>query len=166
MNASETLTHRARFGSLAVLLARYGLGFLFIYMGVQKAMHPVEFLKLVRQYDLLNHYILLNFVASTLPWFEIFCGVLLVLGVAVRGAAVLLVGMLVPFTVAVFLRAQGISQTGNLPFCAVKFDCGCGAGEVLICKKLLENVLLTALAVLLVVWKRHWFCLRPTLTKQ
>lgn len=165
MNPGPTTTGLAQVQSVSVLLARFGLGFLFIYMGVQKALHPVEFLKLVRQYDILDHPFLLNFVASTLPWFEIFCGVLLILGIAVRGTAVLLIGMLVPFTVAVFLRAKGMSETGGLPFCSIQFDCGCGAGEVLICKKLAENLLLTAVAVLLVFWKKHWFALKPSLVK-
>ena len=35
------------------LLARLLLGVLFIYMGLNKALHPVEFLKLLRQYDVL-----------------------------------------------------------------------------------------------------------------
>src|SRR6185503_9999056 len=139
------------------------LGGLFLYMGLSKALHPIEFLKLVRQYDLLHHHFLLNLVASTLPWFEIFCGLLLVLGVAVRGAAVMLVAMLVPFTVVVLLRALAIQKTGGLPFCAIKFDCGCGAGEVFICRKLVENALLTALAAALILGREHRLCLRPAL---
>jgi hypothetical protein len=90
----------------------------------------------------------------------------LMLGVAVRGTAVLLVGMLVPFTVAIFLRAKGMSATGGLPLCAIKFDCGCGAGEVLICKKLAENALLIGLAAFLAFWKSHRFCLRGDLLRE
>src|SRR6266568_7775071 len=121
---------------LLPLLARVVLGGLFIYMGVHKAMHPVEFLKLVRQYEILHSPVLLNLVASTLPWFEIFCGVLLLLGLWVRGTAVMLLGMLIPFTVVVFLRAMAVYHTDGGAFCAIKFDCGCGAGEVIICRKL------------------------------
>jgi hypothetical protein len=134
-------------------------------MGLNKALHPIEFLKLVRQYDVLHHHLLLNFVASTLPWFEIFCGLLLLLGVAVRGAAVMLVAMLVPFTVVVLMRALEIHGAGGLPFCAIKFDCGCGAGEVLICRKLAENILLTAASSALIFWRSHWLCLRHSFFK-
>src|SRR5262249_8861706 len=74
-----------RVSDVLALLVRCFLGGYFIYMGLHKALHPVEFLKLLRQYEVLHPYLLLNFVASTLPWFEIFCGLLLVLGVAVRG---------------------------------------------------------------------------------
>jgi len=150
-------------GTVLILIARCLLGAVFIYMGLHKALHPVEFLKLVRQYEVLHTPVLLNMVASTLPWFEIFCGLLLVLGVGVRGAAVMLVAMLIPFTIIVFLRALAMHQTGGLPFCAIKFDCGCGAGEVLICRKLAENTLLTLIAIGLIFWRKDRVCLRHTL---
>jgi uncharacterized membrane protein YphA (DoxX/SURF4 family) len=147
------------------VLVRWVVGGLFLYMGLSKALHPVEFLKLVRQYDLLHHHVLLNFVASTLPWFEIFCGLLLLLGVAVRGAAVMLVAMLIPFTVVVLLRALEIHETSHLAFCAIQFDCGCGAGEVLICRKLAENALLTVASVALIFQHRQRLCLRQSIFK-
>jgi uncharacterized membrane protein YphA (DoxX/SURF4 family) len=151
---------------IAALVARWLVGALFIYMGLHKALHPVEFLKLVRQYDILHHHLLLNLVASTLPWFEIFCGLLLLLGVAVRGAAVMLVAMLIPFTIVVFLRALAMQKAGGLPFCAIKFDCGCGSGEVFICHKLAENFLLTGVAVALIFWRGYKLCLRPSFTSK
>jgi len=165
MNDTAPVSGRIRPAVLLALLARWFLGAMFLYMGLNKALHPVEFLKLVRQYDMLHHHFLLNFVASTLPWFEIFCGLLLLLGVAVRGAAIMLVAMLVPFTVVVLLRALEIHGAGGLPFCAIKFDCGCGAGEVFICRKLAENVLLTALSSALIFWRSHRICLRHSFFK-
>jgi len=150
-------------GAVLILIARCVLGGVFIYMGLHKALHPVEFLKLVRQYEVLHTPVLLNMVASTLPWFEIFCGLLLVLGVGVRGAAVMLVAMLIPFTIIVFLRALAMREAGGLPFCAIKFDCGCGAGEVLICRKLAENTVLTLLSIGLIFWRKDRLCLRHSL---
>jgi hypothetical protein len=102
-------------------------------------------------------------IASTLPWFEIFCGLLLMFGIGVRGTAVMLVAMLIPFTLIVFLRALAMRESGGLPFCAIKFDCGCGAGEVIICRKLAENTLLTLLSAALIFWRRDRLCLRHTL---
>lgn len=165
MNATATGPVPARLGAadLMSIAARWVLGGLFLYMGLSKALHPVEFLKLVRQYDLLHDHFLLNLVASTLPWFEIFCGLLLLLGVAVRGASVMLVAMLVPFTAVVLQRALAIHEAGGLPFCAIKFDCGCGAGEVYICRKLTENALLTVLSTALIFWRSHRLCLRHAL---
>ena len=163
MTSASPAIGRPSSADFAATIARWLVGALFIYMGLNKALHPVEFLKLVRQYDILHHHLLLNVVASSLPWFEIFCGLLLLLGVAVRGAALMLVAMLIPFTIVVFLRALAMQKAGGLPFCAIKFDCGCGSGEVFICRKLAENFLLTALAVALVFWRSHKFCLRPSI---
>src|SRR2546423_6560179 len=67
---SDQQSRSPAFAAFAIL-ARFILGALFIYMGLQKALHPVEFLKLVRQYDALHSALALNLVASALPWFEI-----------------------------------------------------------------------------------------------
>jgi uncharacterized membrane protein YphA (DoxX/SURF4 family) len=147
------------------VLARWLLGAVFLYMGLNKALHPVDFLKMVRQYDLVQTPLLLNPVAALLPWFEVFCGLLLLAGVAVRGAAVMLIVMLVPFTVLVFRRALMLQSAGHIPFCAIKFDCGCGTGEVFICRKVPENVLFIVFSVLLVAGYGRKFCLRHTLCR-
>lgn len=150
-------------GAWGAVLARWFLGALFIYMGLNKALHPVEFLKLVRQYELVQTPLLLNLIAAGLPWFEVFCGLLLVAGVAVRGSALMLVAMLVPFTLVVLRRALELHGASGVPFCAIKFDCGCGAGEVLICRKLAENSGLIVLSLFLTAWPRHSLCLRSPL---
>ena len=147
------------------LAARWLLGGLFIYMGASKAPHPEAFLKLVRQYQLTDDYFLLNTVASTLPWFEVFCGILLICGVAVRGVALVLTVILAAFTWVVWRRALTLEAARAIPFCAVKFDCGCGNGEVFICHKLAENFGLLALSVWLMLGQgRGWslrYALRP-----
>ena len=148
---------------LLATLARWILGAWFVYLGLNKALHPVEFLKLVRQYQMVSHPLLLNSIAAFLPWFEVFCGCLLVVGVAVRGSALLSLAMLVPFTALVLKRALGVAAEQGLPFCAVKFDCGCGTGEVVICHKLIENGLLVLLSAWLMAWPRGRFCLRFSL---
>jgi uncharacterized membrane protein YphA (DoxX/SURF4 family) len=148
------------------VLARWLLGAVFVYMGLNKALHPVDFLKLVRQYDLVSDPLLLNSIASALPWFEVFCGLLLLCGVAVRGAALMLVGMLVPFTLVVFKRALAIAATEGRAFCTVKFDCGCGNGEVIICHKLIENGLLVLLACWLLAGRGRQLCAWFSLLKE
>lgn len=150
---------------VALVAGRWFLGALFVYLGWKKAMDPVGFLKLVRQYGVLETPLLLNLVAAALPWFEVFCGLLLLLGVAVRGAAVLLVAMLVPFTTLILQRALALHAAGGIAFCAIKFDCGCGGGEVLICHKLIENTLLVALSLWLAASARHRLGLRTTLLR-
>ncbi|MDP3069731.1 MAG: DoxX family membrane protein [Opitutaceae bacterium] len=163
--AAALVTGRVGAADLFAILMRWLLGAVFVTLGLNKAIEPLEFLKLVRQYDVLHHHVLLNLVTAMLPWIEIFCGLLLLLGVAVRGAAVLILVMLGSFTAAVLLRALALRETSGLPFCAIKFDCGCGAGEVLICRKLGENFLLMALAAALILWRSHRLCLRCSVFK-
>ena len=149
MNPARESNWQGPAGTLALVLARWLLGGLFLYMGLDKALHPVEFLKLLRQYDIIQSHLMLNLTAATLPWFEVCCGLLLLAGVAVRGTALVLGVMLVSFTAMVLQRAVAIHAAGGMPFCAIKFDCGCGAGEVFICRKLAENAGLILLCCLL-----------------
>jgi uncharacterized membrane protein YphA (DoxX/SURF4 family) len=151
------------FGALA---ARWFLGAVFVYMGLEKALDPVSFLKLVRQYDMVHTPFLLNSVAVALPWFEVFCGALLLAGIAVRGAALTLTCVLIPFTALVWHRALILQAARVIPFCAVKFDCGCGGGEVFICGKLLENAGLILLALWVLSGCGRWLALRYSLTAQ
>lgn len=126
------------------LALRWGLGAWMLWMGLVKVWDPVAFLKAVRQYELVSAPWQLNAVAIVVPWLEVFCGLLLLTGVAVRGTAWLLTVMLVPFTWLVWRHAWALHVGLQIPFCGVKFDCGCGLGEVYICPKLAENLVLTA----------------------
>ena len=147
------------------VLARWLLGAAFLYLGLNKALHPVDFLKLVQQYGITQNALLLNSIAAGLPWFEVFCGLLLLAGVAVRGTALTLLLMLVPFTILVWHQALLLQAAQNILFCAVKFDCGCGTGEEFICRKLLENFLLILLSVWLLAGYGRQFSLRFSLMK-
>ncbi|MEO8120922.1 MAG: hypothetical protein ABI606_16575, partial [Rhodoferax sp.] len=117
----------------------------------------------VRQYEMVSSPLLLSAIAAGLPWFEAFCGLLLLAGVAVRGSALMLLAMLVPFTLLVARRALAIHAAQGTPFCAIEFDCGCGAGEVLICSKLLENCALIFLAAWLQTGRGRKLCARYAL---
>lgn len=130
-------------------------------MGLGKALHPADFLKLVRQYHIVEDPLLLNLLAGGLPWFEVFCGLLLIAGFAVRGAALLIVGLLVPFTIVILNRALDIQSGGDIPFCAIKFNCGCGTGEVNICGKLAANTLMAVVSLVLAVRQEHRWCWWP-----
>jgi uncharacterized membrane protein YphA (DoxX/SURF4 family) len=137
--------------SWALLVVRALVGGYLVYSGWVKAVDPVEFLKLVRLYELTTEPFLLNLVAGGLPWFEVFCGLLLLLGVGVRGTALVVSLLLIAFTAVVWQRALGILEGGELAFCAIRFDCGCGAGEVAVCRKLVENGILIGLGLWLMV---------------
>ena len=161
MATTATVIRRLDASGIPLLAARLVLGGMFIYMGAHKAADPVEFLKLVRQYQMLpeSPAVFLNGTAIVLPWLEVLCGVALILGTSVRGAAGLMAVMLCVFTPVIFLRAMEIRAQTGTPFFQIAFDCGCGSGEVIIWKKLLGNLGLAALA-LLALWSRsRRFCL-------
>lgn len=151
---------------LFAVLARWLLGAAFLYLGLNKALHPVEFLKLIRQYEMVDSSWMLNSIAVVLPWFETFCGLLLLAGVAVRGTALMLILMLGLFTILIFRRALALESALAIPFCAVKFDCGCGAGEVFICRKLLENIFFIVLSIWLLTGAGKKLCVRHALTNR
>jgi len=147
MTATPSTASGFRAGAWAALGARFFLGAVFLVMGAHKALHPPDFLGALHQYHLFGNHVLLNLTASVLPWMEILCGLFLLAGIAVRGCAVVTLVMLTVFSLAVLMRALALQQSAGLLFCAVRFDCGCGSGEVFVCRKLLENVGLLVLAV-------------------
>lgn len=152
-----------RHGALPLLLARLAVGGVYVWYGVNKVREPAAFMKALHGYAMLPvsppYY--LNLTVVVLPWIEILCGLLLLLGIWLRTAAVLLFAMTVVFTAAVALRASAIADAQGLPLCGVRFDCGCGVGEVWFCSKLAENAVLIALAAI-AVWSRsrRWTLLR------
>ncbi|MCP5515913.1 MAG: DoxX family membrane protein [Verrucomicrobiales bacterium] len=154
---------RPRSGALGwgLVLGRWFLGAAFIYLGAVKVLDPVAFLKQVHAYDLVVQPPWLNLVAGVLPWLEILCGLLLILGVAIRGTGLLTLMMLVAFTFAVWQRGSDLAAREGAPLCLIKFDCGCGTGEIGVCNKLVENSLLMALAALPLLWPRQRLLLCP-----
>jgi len=144
-----------------LLVARLVLAVLFLKMGLSKMLDPIDFLKLVREYHMLPETppCFLNLTAVVLPALEVVCALVLLVGLSVRGAAVTLLGMLVVFTGAIFLRSLDIHAQGGIAYCAIQFDCGCGTGPVYICRKLLENGGLLALSLVAALSCSRRFCL-------
>lgn len=129
-------------------IARWIVGAAFVYLGAVKASDPVAFLKQVQAYELVRDPTLLRATAAFLPWVEIVCGLALISGVARRGAALLCLLMLLGFTGAVAHRGVELARERQERFCLVRFDCGCGTGEVAVCNKLVENTVLIGLTFL------------------
>jgi uncharacterized membrane protein YphA (DoxX/SURF4 family) len=129
-------------------IVRLFLGGHFVYMGVNKIIGSIEFLKQINLYEMLPsdppHF--LNATAIVLPWMEVLCGMALILGVWIRGGATQIAILLCVFTPAIFLRALAIHNADGTPFLDIEFDCGCGGGPVIIWKKLLSNTGLFLLA--------------------
>lgn len=139
---------------LAGWLARVALGACFFAMGLQKALNPPEFLKALHQYAAVGKVFNTTWIAALLPWFEVYCGLLLLIGRWVRGTALIVAGLLAVFSLLVLHRALQLHQSTGIPFARIRFDCGCGGGEVLVWRKLLENSVLMAVSVFLVLRSR------------
>ena len=105
-------------------------------------------------------WLLLHYAGANLSWAP-----LLLAGIAVRGTALTLAGVLIPFTAVVWHRALLLEGARAIPFCAVKFDCGCGLGEEFICHKLLENAGLILLAFWLLAGRGRILALRYSLSE-
>jgi len=161
MNGNGSILRRLDESGIPLLLARIILGAMFLWMGFAKLEDPVKFLKLIRMYHMLPESppIFLNATAVVLPVLEVLCGAAILAGLYLRGAGALMVLMLGVFTQAIFFRAWRIHSTECTPFFDIQFDCGCGAGVVVIWKKLLENTGLFLLALYTVISGSRRFCM-------
>lgn len=130
----DLLTHR-----WTVRAAQLATAFVFLYAALPKIADVPEFAKSVAAYQLApvwSHHL----IALTLPWIELVVALALIAKLHDRAAAVVAVGAMLLFTVAVTWAWQkGLS-----------IDCGCfgtGNSEPVGVTKLLQNLGLTLLAV-------------------
>jgi len=100
------------------LLARLYLGFVFVYACLHKIAEPATFALDVATYQFLP-LPLINIFALVMPWLELLTGVMIVLGLRTRAAALLIAGMMVAFMIALgWALAQGLDMS-----------CGCFAAS-------------------------------------
>jgi uncharacterized membrane protein YphA (DoxX/SURF4 family) len=126
-----------------------GLGAVFIYASIEKIEQPRDFARIVYHYRLIGPSAALGFVpanalAVILPWVEALTGLLLVIGLWRREAALTSALLLVMFLVAVgWALAHGIDIE----------NCGCfsvsGEGRSAGLKLILQDLGLLAVALLL-----------------
>ena len=99
------------------LLARLVLGGVLLVAGYLKVFTPDKSMMAVRAYEILPIW-LANILGIVLPWLEVGAGVLLIIGVGVRYAAMFGAGLMVLFIIAIAQAwARGLS-----------IDCGCFGG--------------------------------------
>lgn len=165
--ALPSLVRRLDDSGIPLLLARLGLGYMFIWMGLNKVGHPMEFLKQIHLYEMLPESpgLYMNATAIVLPWLEIICGLALILGVYLRGAALTIALMLAVFTPAILMRALAIQTAEGTPFFEIAFDCGCGSGVVITWKKLAENSGLFLAALIPLLSRSRFLCLSVIASK-
>ena len=143
---SNLATHPAM--RVLSLAARMLLGIVFIVSGAEKLGALKTFGKSIAAYQILPAEIS-NILALLFVWTEILVGILLFIGVAVRGSSLVTSGLLVVFLVAILsAMARGLD-----------IDCGCFAGnpEPVGWKKVAEDLGLLAAAVFLIYFPRSYF---------
>jgi uncharacterized membrane protein YphA (DoxX/SURF4 family) len=121
-----------------ILSSRLLLGFIFVYAGVEKIADPDGFAVSITNYRILPVEIV-NIFAVGLPWLELFTGILLIFGVAVKENSFIIGCLMVIFTAMVFIAVlRGLD-----------IDCGCfGTGDAqrVGIRKLIENLILIMLS--------------------
>jgi putative oxidoreductase len=96
----------------------------------------------------------INLMAIVMPWLELICGVLLIIGPGLRGSALLIGLMLLVFIVAIGTAiARGLD-----------IDCGCfkvgDGGRIVGLKTLIEDVLMLAAVGIILAFGGASFSLR------
>jgi putative oxidoreductase len=93
---------------------RIGVGGVFIWAGLLKILGPLEFAQNIANYRVFSRD--LSFlIALVLPWVEVLCGILVILGVFRSGSSLLLSGLLGVFLVLITVTI----------FRGLDVDCGC-----------------------------------------
>jgi len=144
------------FNPYLLLAFRLLLAAIFIYAAVQKIGKPLAFADEIHNYGVVDYGAPLYIMAVVLPWVELLCGLALVTGVAVRGSALILLGLNAMFLAVIAKKTAGYVGDGT-PFMKVYFDCGCGFGATYAWKKLLEDAAYLLVALALLAAPRHRF---------
>jgi len=96
------------------LLVRTGLGVVFIWASWDKILYPDKFAVIIANYDILPE-AAINLAALVLPWVEMVCGILLLVGRMVPGATFIINTLLF-----IFILAAGFNLYRGLDV-----TCGC-----------------------------------------
>ncbi|MDI6790737.1 MAG: MauE/DoxX family redox-associated membrane protein [Thermodesulfobacteriota bacterium] len=106
----QSIPHRG----IIIFLLRLCLGGLFIYASLSKIRDPLRFKNIVATYEVLPYW-MVNITAAVLPWLEFWTGVLVLMGILVRGCIVMQGSLLV-----LFILVTGLNIARGM-----EFYCGC-----------------------------------------
>ena len=85
------------------LVLRLYIGIIFIYASMHKIHYPAEFAEAMAAYQILPHWAV-NFVAVVMPWFELLCGLFLVIGLKTKTVAFAVGSLLMVFVIGIILN--------------------------------------------------------------
>jgi putative oxidoreductase len=127
-----------------LLALRLLLGVVFIYASIDKIAKPEGFAQAIYNYRMMPH-VAINLMAIVMPWLELICGILIVIGIFVRGSALLIGFMLLVFVIAIsFALVRGLD-----------ISCGCfrvEGGHALAADLLVRDVLMLVAAAIVAVF--------------
>jgi protein-disulfide isomerase len=140
-------------------VVRLFLGIIWIWASLEKLKSPRTFVQAVRAYDMTPEW-MSKAIGYGLPVLEFSLGVLLILGIVVRMAAIASVVLFVVFLI-------GVSQAAGR---GLKLECGCfgGGGETVQTHytiEILRDLGLLALAVYLALWSFSRFSVEEFLAR-
>jgi putative oxidoreductase len=110
---NKTLSELIANRYLAFVFRLY-IGGVFVYASLYKINYPGEFAETIASYQILPH-MLIGLVAVVLPWLELVCAALLILGIRAKAAALVLAVLL-----SIFLLAILVNLIREAPI-----SCGC-----------------------------------------
>jgi uncharacterized membrane protein YphA (DoxX/SURF4 family) len=97
-----------------LFISRLALGIIFIYASYDKALNPLAFAQIIHNYRITPPS-LINISAITLPWIELLAGMLIIIGFRVKGANLILGGLLVFYIILLSVTAAR----------GININCGC-----------------------------------------
>lgn len=127
MKIKRILTH-----PYAAFVFRLYIAGLFIYASMYKINYVSEFAESIAGYQMVPFWGV-NIMAVTLPWIELFSGILLIAGIRVRSVTVIIIGLFSMFTLGVI-----VNLIRDAPI-----SCGCFStlGDTISWKTLLRDLI-------------------------
>lgn len=122
---------------LAFILRLY-IGGLFVFASLYKMNHAAEFAESIANYQLVPYWAV-NVLAVTMPWLELVCGLMLVIGFRAKSVTVMIGVMMAMFTVALVINVIWETPIG----------CGCfsTSGDLIGWHTVLRDVIWLAMII-------------------
>ncbi|MGQ9809899.1 MAG: MauE/DoxX family redox-associated membrane protein [bacterium] len=135
---------------LFLIAIRIIIGITFIWASMDKIMKPGEFAINIYNYRMLPYWTI-NLMAIIMPWMELICGVLIIVGFFWRGSAFLIGAMLLVFIIAL---SSAIAR-------GLDISCGCFSvgeeGHAVGLDLLIRDILmLIGIVIMLVFGELRW----------